>query len=201
MTKKTTAPARPVAATSGPATTNTSIASSANAPRRCPRPTPSGEPDKLLPEVLASQQADERLGRILQPLGDGLAVLDLAGDHPARQVGERLRPELHAVGDDEALHLDAVGQDRLDGLHAVGLGGVVLRDQAADRDAGEGVHPSQRGVEDLAADVLEVAVDAAGHGGLQLVVERAGLVVDAGVEAELLHHVAAFLPAAGDADG
>src|SRR6185503_20890508 len=149
------APARPVNnATSGPATTNTSSASSANAPRRGPKPTPSGDPDKLLAEVLAFQEADECLGRILQSLGDGLAVLDLAGRHPARQIGERLRPELHAVGDDEALHLDAVGQDRLYGLDAVGLGGVVLRDQAAHGDTRESVHAAQCGVEDLAADVL-----------------------------------------------
>src|SRR4051812_7784862 len=184
---------------SGPATTRTTSQSSAKAPRRGPKPTPSGKSDKLLAEVLALEQADERPRRILQSLGDGLAVLDLAGDHPARQIGKRLRPELQAVGDDEALDLDAVGQDRLKGLHAVGFGGVVLRDQSADRNARKGVHATQRRVENLAADVLEIAVDAVRRSGLELIVQRAGLVVDASVEAELLHHVIAFLSAAGDA--
>ena len=82
-----------------------------------------------------------------------------------------------------------------------GTRGVVGGDQPAHGDAAEQVHLHQHGVEDLAADVLEVDVDALGRGGLELGGEVAGLVVDAGVEAELLRHVAALVGAAGDADG
>src|SRR4051794_5045659 len=76
-----------------------------------PAPTvASGKPDELLAKVFAFQQADEGLRRLLEPLRHALAVLDLSRRDPARELGQRLRPELHAVGDDEALHLDPVGE-------------------------------------------------------------------------------------------
>src|SRR5207244_431532 len=46
----------------------------------------------------------------------------------------------------------------------------------------------------------EIAVDAVGRRRLEVLVQLARLVVDAGVEAELLHHVFALLLPAGDAD-
>src|SRR5690606_29607859 len=75
----------------------------------------------------------------------------------------------------------------------------ITRDQAADGYPTEGVHAREDGVEDFAADVLEVAVDAVGRRRLQVVVQAPGLVVDAGVEAILLGHDPAFLRAARDA--
>ena len=48
-------------------------------------------------------------------------------------------------------------------------------------------------VHDLAADVLEVHVDPVGRGVVQALAPVGALVVDAGVEAELLDHVAALL--------
>src|ERR1700694_1416557 len=111
---------------------------------------------ELFAKVFAFKQPDKCLGSILQALRDALAVLDLAAGDPADELGQRFRPQLHAVGDDEALHLDAVGEDRGEIFHAIGLGGVVLRDQAAYRDARKGVHALERRIEDFAADVLEV---------------------------------------------
>src|SRR5258708_2653122 len=98
-----------------------------------PRPSgalarPSGELgglDKLFSKILPLQEPDEGLGRVLDPLRHALAELDLAARHPADQLGQRLRPELHTIGDDEALHLDAVGEQRVEVLYAVGLGRVV----------------------------------------------------------------------------
>src|SRR2546426_11179441 len=51
--------------------------------------------DEHLAEVLAAEQADERLGRLLEALDDVLAVLQLALAQPARAVGEELRSEEH----------------------------------------------------------------------------------------------------------
>ena len=59
----------------------------------------------------------------------------------------------------------------------------------------------KHGVEDLAADVLEVDVDALRRRGLEVGCKIAGLVVDAGVEAEFVRHVAALVGTAGDANG
>ena len=81
-----------------------------------------------------------------------------------------------------------------------GVGVVVLADRAADDDARLAVDARQHGVEDLAADVVEVDVDAFRAVRLQAVLDRAGLVVDAGVEAELLDDPLALRRAAGDAD-
>src|SRR5205809_402814 len=91
----------------------------------------SGELDELLSKILPLEQADKGFRCVFQPLRDGLAILDLAARNPADELRQRLRPQLHAVGNDEALHLDTVRQDRLEGFDAIGLGGVVLRDQAA----------------------------------------------------------------------
>ena len=63
------------------------------------------------------------------------------------------------------------------------------------------VQEREDGVEDLAADVLEVDVDAGGAGLLQSLRERRVAVVQAGVEAELFRDVPTLLLAPGDADG
>ena len=69
---------------------------------------------------------------------------------------------------------------------------VVLRDRAADDDACTPVEQQQQRIEDLAADVVEIDVDA-----LRAVLREAGLhvfrlVVDGGVEAELVDDVLHF---------
>src|SRR4030081_3147471 len=111
----------------GTSTTVTMSESIRNARKRLQKPTysnetargASGELDELLAKILALQEPDESLGRVLQPFRHALAILDLAARDPADELGQRLRPQLHAVGDDEALHLDAVGEDRGEVLHAV----------------------------------------------------------------------------------
>ena len=85
-------------------------------------------------------------------------------------------------------------------LVAVRLGRVVLRDQAAQHHARKRIHQREHGVEDRAADVLEIHVHAVRAGVAQLLREVAGLVIDAGVEAQLLHHVVALRLPARDAD-
>ena len=59
----------------------------------------------------------------------------------------------------------------------------------------------QRGVHHDAADILEVAVDAVGASRLEILVQLAGLVVDAGIEPQLLDDEVALGLAAGDAHG
>ena len=83
---------------------------------------------------------------------------------------------------------------------ALGLGVVVMRDQAADRHARERVEQREHRLEHRAADILEIDVDAFRAGVLQLRGEIGIAVIDAGIEAELLLDVVAFVLAAGDAD-
>ena len=58
----------------------------------------------------------------------------------------------------------------------------------------------QRGVENVAADIIEVDIDALGAVFLQSLLHVAGFVVDRSVEAELVDQVAALVRAAGNAD-
>ncbi len=81
------------------------------------------------------------------------------------------------------------------------LGGVVLRDRAAQRHPRAAGEAGQRGIQDLAPDVVEVHVDAVGAVLAQGPQDVLGLVVDRRVEPELVNDVTALLLASGDPDG
>ncbi len=63
------------------------------------------------------------------------------------------------------------------------------------------MHPRHDGFHDLAADILEVDVDAVRRRGGKLLAPVRRLVVDGGVEAEILDNVPALVGPARDADG
>src|SRR5438552_354655 len=166
-----------------------------------PHRAPSGQLHQLLAEVLAAEQRDQALGRVLQALDDRLAVLELALREVLAERLERLAVALLPVEHDHALHPDAVDEHQAQVPQSVRLGRAVVGDHAADDDARKKVGEPQHRVEDLAADVVEIHIGALRAGGLQVAVQAARLVIDAGVEAELARHVLGFLAAAGDADG
>src|SRR5690606_8130876 len=112
---------------------------------------------------------------------------------------ERRRPGTHVVRHDEAAHQQPVHEDRAHVAQGDRFAGIT-GDQAADRDAAEGIHAREDCIEDLAADVLEVAIDTIRRSRFQVLVQAPGLVVDAGVEAVLLGDDPAFLGAPRDAD-
>src|SRR5712692_1736797 len=189
-----------MASTSGTTTTNRMSASMAKAASRCQKPTYSCEPDKLLPEILSLEKGDQPFGRVFDALDHRLAVFQLALREIARKRLQGFAIAVLPVEHDHALQLDAVDEHCPQILVAVGLGGVVFGDQAANHDARIRVRQPQRGVENLAAYVLEVDVDAFRACLLEAPMEVARLVVDAGIEAQLAGDVVAFLLAARDAD-
>jgi hypothetical protein len=77
---------------------------------------------------------------------------------------------------------------------------VVPGDRTAERDASADGQVRQHGVEDLAAHVVEVDVDATRRELAQAGADGALPIVDRGIEAELLRQPAALLLAAGDTD-
>src|SRR5437868_5759303 len=164
------------------------------------RPDGSVELDQLLAEILALEQGDESLRGVLDAVDDRFAVPELAFCVIAHQRLERLAVAILPVEYDHALHFDAVDEQRAERLVAIGHRRAVLGDEPAHDDPREPVHEPERRVEDLAADVLEVDVDAFRAGLAQVIEESPCLVIDAGIEAELLHHVIALRLAAGDAD-
>src|SRR5579864_9420575 len=138
--------------------------------RRC-RPSISGGPagppsrhlEHQLAEVLAPEELEQGVREGLEALDDVLARPQLAGGHPAGDLARRLGVAVGVIEDQHALHGGALDQQRQVVRRALGRSGaVVLRDGAADDDAGAAGQPGERGVEDVAADVVEVDVQAAG---------------------------------------
>src|SRR5450759_22658 len=146
---------------------------------------------QLLAEVLTLEQSDERLGCVLDSFGDGFAVLDLARRHVATEFLDGFGPQVQVVADDEALQVCAGGEQSERILDGNGLA-VITGNEAAQRDAGADVEAFQHRVEDLAADVLEINVDALRRRGLEQFVEIRLFVIDAGIEPELITYVVAL---------
>ena len=77
---------------------------------------------------------------------------------------------------------------------------VVLGDGAAAGDAAVQVHLRQAGLQNVAADIVEIDVDALRRRRLERLEHAAGLVVDRRIEAELAREPVALVAPAGDAD-
>lgn len=129
-----------------------------------------------------------------------LSLLDLALGHPLGELLAGNAVLLGVVEDNEALHLDAHGDDTGDVGRALGLGAVVLADAAAHDEAGVLLGAGKAHVEDLASDVVKVDVNVVGRGLLELLLEVGILVVQGNVEAELLNEPLALVVAAGKAN-
>ena len=110
------------------------------------------------------------------------------GATSARNALDLARP----VADEEAAHREAAG-DEEEHVARSGRRGfvVVARDRSARRDAAVFAHAGERRFEMIAADVVEIHVDAVGRGGVERAAvsrrpRRRVLVVDRRVEPELL---------------
>src|SRR5437868_10656732 len=164
-----------------------------------------GEPYHLLAEIAARQHVDERGRSRLETLGDRLAEFEAAGAEPFHQLVERLVAPRQVAADAEALQHDTLVEEDADVAQALttfwAFAAVVLRDLSADRHARIHIEARQHGIEDVAADIVEIDVDTLRCGPGERGVDGARLVVDAVIEAEVGDDVAALLRPTGDADG
>ena len=71
-----------------------------------------GDTNNQLAESLAIEQADEGLWGVFKTINDVLAELDPASFEPGAHPGEKFVVTMAAVGNEEALHLDAFGVQR-----------------------------------------------------------------------------------------
>src|SRR6185369_13220917 len=119
------------------------------------------EPHQHLAEVLALEEPEKRLRRLVDSVEHGLLPLDSAGPDPGGHIGEELGRHVEKVGDDEALHLEALA-DHIGEVARPGrrLHAVVHADHAAHHHSAVSAHQLERHLEVLAADVLVVDVDA-----------------------------------------
>jgi hypothetical protein len=158
-----------------------------------------------LAEGVGFQHCHEGGGRVGEAVDEFFAIAELAVAQPlpglALEFGHFMKP----IADDEALDAQPLAQGReQQRRHLVGadasFGRVVFRYRAADRDAREAVEQREDRVENGAADILEIDIDAVGAGGFERVGEILPLVIDGAVEAEFARDEIAFLRAARDAD-
>src|SRR2546427_4238797 len=72
-------------------------------PKHASSPIRLGEFDQHLPDILPLEQANERLGRMLDAIADRLLPLDLAGGNPGPHIDIELHLPGEVVGDDKTL--------------------------------------------------------------------------------------------------
>ena len=72
-------------------------------PKHASSPIRLGEFDQHLPDILPLEQANERLGCMLDAIHDRLLPLDFAGGNPGAHIGIELRLPGEVVRDDKAL--------------------------------------------------------------------------------------------------
>src|SRR5512135_854682 len=133
---------------------------------------------RSLPKFSPRNKAPEGPRGVLQALHDVLLVPDLPLLEPPRDVPQEVNLAPRVVRDDAALDQRPLDQQRPRVGAGRRLGGVVLRDQAHQRDAGAAVDPSQDRLQHRPADVIVVDVDPAGAGAFERSVEVRRLVVD-----------------------
>src|SRR5439155_24198839 len=100
------------------------------------------EPDELLAEVLAFEEGDHSARCVFESVNHGLAILELSVEDKPSQCLTRFGVAIRPVEHDHALHLDSIDEHGPQSRIAVGLHGVVLRDQPTDDNAGEPIHQS-----------------------------------------------------------
>ena len=113
-----------------------------------------------LADVVAVEQHVDASGRLLQTLDDRVPVLDLALRRPScAELRDRLREAAELVEDDEALDRHTVHQHPGE-VGPAAASSLYSEISPQSGDAGVQVQHPEDLVHDLAADVLEVDVDA-----------------------------------------
>ena len=113
------------------------------------------------PKILAIKKLEQRLRKRVQPNHHIFLRLHLPITQIASHFGDGDAVAVGVVEDDDAFHAGSVDEQREVVFWALNGGRiVVLADGAADDDAGFFVDAGEHGVENFAADVVEVDVDA-----------------------------------------
>lgn len=103
------------------------------------------------------------------------------------------------IEDDEAFNAKAFDEHVAEAGEArVSLG--VAGNKTAENDTAVKIHSLENGLHDFTADIFEIDVDTTGSGGDELRFPVGMLVVDGGVEAEIVLNPFAFFIGAGDAN-
>ena len=139
-----------------------------------------------LPRFSPANSPIRAFGVFSKPLIMSSWTFSLPGGDPRLQVAQCLVALIHEVHHDEALHDKPLHHDQAGYAARPGRRrhAVILRDRPAAGDAAAIVHLRQAGFQNIAADIVEIDIDAFRRRGLQGLEHRAVLVVDRGIEAE-----------------
>ena len=117
--------------------------------------------DQLFAKVFTLEQTQKRLWCSGQSLGHSFAGFEFAGGNQRTQFFQGIGPDFHVFADNEALNLQAAGQNQRRVAQGHGPA-VIARNHAAQGDAAKSIHAWQNGVQHHAADVFKVTVHAIG---------------------------------------
>ena len=125
----------------------------------------------------------ERVWRLLDSVEDGLLGSQGPVGEPAGGLLDPRRESVEVGGDEQAAQRELLLGDLVQVAGSGdGAGGVVLPDGAHHCDSATYAQRGDRRFEVVAADGVEVDVDAVGRGPGEVLVEGAGPVVDGGIE-------------------
>src|SRR4029077_480598 len=111
------------------------------------------------------------------------------GFHKARSV----------IEEQEALDVEALPDYRAE-VDQIGFFFGIAGDEATNHHAAMKIHAIHDFLHDFSADIFKINVDAVGSGGGELFLPVRILVIDGGVETEILGDPGAFVVGAGDAN-
>src|ERR1700733_5197549 len=150
--------------------------------------------------VLALEELQQRFGERFEAVYDVLARFEFAGRHPVPHLLHGLSVTIRVVKYHHTFHAGAINQKRQIVRRSFDWRRIaVLRNCAADDHSCAARELRKRSVEDVATHVVEINVNAIRAMLAQRLADILGLVVNGGVEAQLLYNVIALLAPAGDA--
>lgn len=155
--------------------------------------------DDELAYVGAGKKHVDGFGGFLEAFDNDLPVFDLTHHFPHAELLAGIHKSGSIVEDDETLDAETLDQDTAE----AGEGWIlvsVARDESAENDATVEVHAVENGFHDFAADVFKVDIDTVGSGSSKLFLPLGVLVVDGGVEAEVVFNPFTFFVGTSDAD-
>ena len=117
--------------------------------------------DHHFTEVVAAEQTQESINRIIHAFDHGLAALYPAFLDPAHHVFQKLLTLVAVVRNYETVDANLFADNEHQVIWAGNrLGIVIRRNHAAGRDAAKGVDDIQRRLQMVAAHILEEDIDA-----------------------------------------
>jgi hypothetical protein len=119
------------------------------------------KPDEHLAHIFSREQAEERLGRVLNAIDNGFLPPDPAVSNPRPHVGIELWLAIDVVGDDETRERQPLAHRQAQVARpGRRLALIILGDHTAQGDPASYIHVFECGFKVRAANVLEVDVDA-----------------------------------------